>query len=70
MVGTAAVEVHSDETPVVQFVSGFYAAVRSEICLSQAAIATIHNLPRLGSVGLVDLGLGYGCLTELTEVPG
>ena len=29
-----------------------------------------RNLARLGSVGFVDLGLGYGCLTELTEVPG
>ena len=24
----------------------------------------------IGSVGLVGLGLGYRCLTELTEVPG
>ena len=29
-----------------------------------------RKLSRLGSVGLVDLGLGYGCLTELTELPG
>ena len=27
-----------------------------------------NNVPRLGSVGFVDLWLGYGCLTEFTEV--
>ena len=31
---------------------------------------TESKFARLGSVGFVGLGLGYGCLTELTEVPG
>ena len=46
-----------------------------KICFVESARRIIrafkikYNISRLGSVGFVDLGPGYGCLTELTEVP-
>ena len=33
-------------------------------------VACLGKFARLGSAGFVDLGSGYGCLTELTEIPG